>query len=75
MKNLVLKMDAQDQVMEERRRQSPLPMSVRYQQLMQNASATDAKGGNALGFKTPTEINQAIAERLHEEVQRGWVIP
>ena len=73
-RTLVQKIQAQDTVMDQRRRQSPTPFAERYRQLTELSAATDAKGNNALGFKTDEERRQAIAERLAEEIQRGWVI-
>lgn len=73
--SLVRKLEAQNQVLSEQRRANPVAASQRMKQLMDMAQAKDAKGNNALGFKNANEMNHAIAERLAEEVQNGWVIP
>jgi hypothetical protein len=73
--SLVRKLEAQNQVVSEQRRSGPMAASVRMKQLMEMAQAKDQAGKNALGFKSADEMNRAIAERLAEEVQNGWVIP
>jgi hypothetical protein len=73
--SLVRKLEAQNQVVSEQRRSGPMAASVRMKQLMEMAQARDQAGKNALGFKNADEMNRAIAERLAEEVQNGWVIP
>jgi hypothetical protein len=72
-RNLVQQLEAQDKVMDERMRQKPLSFEARYQQLKQMAAATDRSGRNALGFTSGDDMNAAIAERLAEEMQRGWI--
>lgn len=72
-RNLVQQLDAQDKVLDERMRQQPMTFAMRYQQLKQMAATTDAAGRNALGFKSGEDMNAAIAERLAEEMQRGWI--
>lgn len=70
----VRKMEGQDRVMDEQRRMNPVPASLRMKQLMDIAQAKDAKGKNALGYQNPKDMEEAIAERLAEEAQRGWIV-
>jgi hypothetical protein len=72
-RNLVQQLESQDKVLHERMRQQPMSFSDRYQQLKKMAATTDSSGRNALGFKSGEDMNAAIAERLAEEIQRGWI--
>jgi hypothetical protein len=74
-RNLVQQLEAQDKVMDTRMRANPAPFATRFRQLKQMAATTDAAGRNALGFKSGDDMDAAIAERLAEEMQRGWIKP
>lgn len=74
-RNLVQQLEAQDKVMDARMRASPQAFAMRYRQLKQMAATTDSSGRNALGFKSGDDMDAAIAERLAEEMQRGWITP
>ena len=71
---LARKLESQNSVVAEQRRQNPIQADVRLRQLMDYASATTTSGDNVLGLKSKREMKELVAERLAEEIQNGWVI-
>ena len=73
-RNIVQRLQSQTDVMDQLRRTNPTSIQQRYRELSDLSRATTKDGKNALGFNTAAEREEAIAQRLAEEIQRGWVI-